>query len=361
MRLALVYHQCLGVGGLERYLLELARQLGARGHEVTLVTAQTDGAAEALGVPIHRIDLKGVPKWRWQAHFAAQAAALALPVDYTLGFGRTWRQDAHRAGGGCHAIYSRLLPWWKRWGRKNRLELQLERALYTNGQTPRFVVNATPIAAQLQRAYGVPADRFTVIHTPVDTQRFHPPVQPSPARERPVFLFVSSHHRRKGWPTLRQALAAVPHAEVWIAGRPLRATDRWLIRHAGLSDRVREWGHVDDLAPIYREANWFVHPTRYDACANTVLQALASGVPGIISTADGAHEFIRHGENGWLLQNPTDHTELASLMSHALTVGTEERQRLSAAARATVLPLTWDAHVTRWEELLATLKPSAGQ
>lgn len=358
MRLALVYHQCVGVGGLERYLLEFARRLTQRGHDVILVTACTDGAAEALGIPIHRIDLTGVPKWRLQEVFAERAAALSLPVDYTLGFGRTWKQDVHRAGGGCHARYSALLPWWKRWGRKNRLELRLERRLYTGGHTRRFVVNATPIARQLQDTYHVPPERITVIHTPVDTSRFHPPATPLSSRSRPVFLFVSSHHRRKGLPTLQQALAAVPEAELWIAGRPLKPAHRWQLRRLGISHRVRELGHVDDLAPVYREADWFVHPTLYDACANTVLQALASGLPGIISAADGAHEFIRHGENGWVLQRPTDMAELAGLMRHALRLSAEARQRLSAVARATALPLTWEAHLSRWEDVLQELRAS---
>ncbi len=356
MRLALVYHQCVGVGGLERYLLELARRLDVRGHELLLVTARTDDAVEALGLPCHTIDLTGVPKWQRQWVFAERVAALELPVDLTLGFGRTWKQDAQRAGGGCHACYARRLPWWRRWGRKSRLESRLERALYTGGQTRHFVVNAAPVGAQLRREYGVAADRISVIHTPVDTARFHPPATPKPHGGRPVFLFVSSHHRRKGLPVLLRALADVPEAEVWIAGKPLKLADRWRARRRGVSDRIRSLGQVDDLAPVYREADWFVHPTLYDACANTVLQSMASGLPGIISQADGAHEFIRHGENGWLLSDPTHAGELAALMRAALAVTLEERARLAAAARATVLPLTWDAHLTRWEALLERLR-----
>ena len=61
MRLVLVYHQIIGRGGLEKYLLSLARALSARGHDVRVVTACTDGAAEALGVGMTRVSVRGVP------------------------------------------------------------------------------------------------------------------------------------------------------------------------------------------------------------------------------------------------------------------------------------------------------------
>lgn len=356
MRLALVYHQMIGRGGLEGYLLALARALVARGHEVRLITARTDGEAERLGVRIDRIGLGGVPKWCRLAVFARRAAAVPVAADeVVLGFGRTWRQDLHRAGGGCHALYSGLLPWWRRLGLKNRVELALERRLYTGGETGHFVVNAAPVGEQLRAVYRVPADRITVIHTAVDTGRFCPEAAEEVAGAgdglRPVLLFVSSNHRRKGLPVLLRALSEVPGPELWVAGAPMSRADRRLAKLLGVVDRVREYGEVADLVPLYRRATWFVHPTRYDACANTVLQSMACGLPGLISTADGAAAFIRDGENGLLLTRPEDPEAVAAGLRHALAMTPGKRSALGRAARATVMPLTWDAHVAAWEML----------
>ena len=58
--MVLVYHQIIGRGGLEKYLLSLARALSQRGHDVRVVTACTDGAAEALGVGMTRVSVRGV-------------------------------------------------------------------------------------------------------------------------------------------------------------------------------------------------------------------------------------------------------------------------------------------------------------
>jgi glycosyltransferase involved in cell wall biosynthesis len=347
----------IGRGGLEGYLMSLARGLRDRGHEVRLVTARTDGVAEGLGVPITRIGLAGVPGWARLAVFARRAAAVPVaPDEVVLGFGRTWRQDVHRAGGGCHAIYTELLPWWRRWGMKNRIELALERRLYQGGETGRFVVNAAPVGDQLRRVYGVPANRITVIHTAVDTERFCPAPESEAssagaAGGRPVLLFVSSNHRRKGLPGLLRALKSVPGVELWVAGAPLSRRDRRLAAVAGVADSVRSMGEVSDLVPVYRQAAWFVHPTLYDACANTVLQSMACALPGLISTADGASEFIRDGENGWLLRHPDDPESLAAVLREALALPADQRAAMARAARATMLPLTWSAHLAAWETL----------
>ncbi len=347
MRIGLVYHQFVSTGGMEKYLLGLTRRLLERGHEVTVVTAKTDAVTEALPV-----------KWRQLRggalrDFSRQAAAVLpeLGVERVAGFGRTVAQDVHRAGGGCHALYSRLLPWYKRWRPKNRMELGLERELYTGGRTARFVVNAAPVALQLQAEYGVAAERFTVIHTAVDTAVFHPG-EAGPGNERPVFLYAGSNHRRKGLDALLAALAELPEADLWIAGEPLGARYRGMISRLSLGGRVRVLGAVDDMAALYRKADFFVHPTLYDACANTVLQSMASGLPGIISTADGAHEFIEDGGNGWLLRNPRDAGELHAKMKAVLALSASERAAVGAAARARVLPLTWEAHVGKWEAVL---------
>ena len=126
--------------------MELTARLCAAGHELHLVASEVEeGLERKFDAKIHHVPLvKGSSLLRmWQFERAASQMAGELPVDITIGFGRTTTHDLHRAGGGCHAIYSKLLPAWKRWSPKNRLELHLERELYTSGRTKRFVVNSS--------------------------------------------------------------------------------------------------------------------------------------------------------------------------------------------------------------------------
>lgn len=369
MRIGLIYEKFVQGGGLENYLFELATRLRARGHALEVVTSAISPETSGLDARFH---LLARPRWSATARlwrFAAETEGVRrqLAVDVTVGFGRTFAHDIHRAGGGCHRVYSALLPWHKRWGLKNQLELHLERELYQGNRTRWFVVNSHQVATQLATHYRVPQQRVRVIHTAVDTRRYRPLTtrerqqawrdlkeEAGPDREigrRPVFVFVSLSHGRKGLKALLQAWSGVD-AELWIAGAPL---GRWRrqVRRLGLQDRVIDWGRRSDLERLFGVADWFVHPTLYDACANAVLQSMACGLPGLISTCDGAIDHLEHGRNGLLITDPRDPGSVRAAINEALAMPKAVRDAMGKDARQTMQPLTWDKHVDEWDALLA--------
>lgn len=364
MKLALVCEKFTSRGGLERYVSELASRLAAR-HDVHVITSRTDARTAALPVMLHRVARlpSGLLNLFWFDR-ASAAVAARLGADSVLGFGRTTRQDLHRAGGGCHAVYSRTLPVWKRARLKNQAELFLERALYRGGGTRLFVFNSSAIARQAREVYGVAEERTAVIHTPVDSARFHPatPEQRAAARaalglppDGPVFLFASLEHRRKGLPALLEAWPRVP-AALLIAGAPLSAEHLARTRAPGLAGRVYYAGGGRGMETLCHAADFFVHPTLYDACANTVLQAMACGLVALVSERDGATDHIREGETGFVLRDPSNPDQIARSCAELLALSGEARRRIGAAARETVARLTWDSHTAAWEGMIARLK-----
>ncbi len=370
-RLALQHRQFGRGGGLERYLGGFALHLAEAGHDVQIVTSRLGPDA-----PTHRLltvwRIPELPIFRAARLLAfsrdARRLGAKLSPDLVLGFGSTAAQDIHRAGGGCHAVYSRTLPLHKRGSLINRADLLLEKRIYTGGLTRHFVVNATKVAQEIQLEYGVPTDRITVIHTPVDFETFHPLPDASPEDRaslkqklvpeadpnRPVFLFASLDHRRKGIEILLDVWPQV-NAELWVAGPPLAKSHQRTVHDRGLRDRIRELGPRPDLPDLFRAADWFVHPTRYDACANTVLQSLACGLPGIISTRDGASEFVDDGKNGFLLRDPESETEVLDRIHTALALSPVERRAMAEAAAQRAAALTWTAHLQKWDTLFQRL------
>ena len=369
MKLALIHYQFIRSGGLENYLIEFATRLSDAGHQIEVVAARIAPEVQAkLGAPVHRVPLVSGSKVLAMWQFARGAAGLAktLPVDVTIGFGRTYAHHLHRAGGGCHAIYSRLLPVWKRYEPKNLLELQLERRLYTSGETKGYVTNSARVAAQLQGLYKTPADRFRTIYTAVDTSVFRPAVDRAAQREficrkmqtdpgKPVLLFVSLSHRRKGLDALLAAMREID-ATLWIAGRPLGRWYETMIKTQGIAARIRAIPVTNSLIDLYQSADWFVHPTLYDACANTVLQSMACGLPGLISVQDGAVDHVCDGMNGLMLFHPQDVMELAARIKQALALSESERHAMGSSAQETMQALTWQRHLSEWEEQLAAVK-----
>ena len=364
MKLSLIYHQFVRRGGLENYLFEFTRHLLERGHEVELVGAQFSPEAERLGASIRRIKFVSWSSMLRLWKFDQEAASLAptLESDARIGFGRTTVQDLHRAGGGCHKVYSRLLPVHKRFRPKNLLELRLEEQLYTQGLTKYFVVNSQNVFRQIHDEYGVEEDRINVIHTAVDLGRFRPAETPGERQVvrraeggLPVFLFVSLDHKRKGLDRILQVWPEVD-ADLWILGAPLDGHSRRLIRERALGSRIHWIGRVSDAAPYYRSADFYLHPSLYDACANSSLQAMASALPSIISSADGASEFVSHGVSGFVLRSPEDAAELYRTVNQALRLSPRQRQAMGRKSREQMRPLTWQAHVEKWEALIHRIR-----
>jgi len=366
MKLALIHPQIIRSTAVETFIIEFAKRLAAAGHELTYITSLTTPEIGAAMPGRWELlpRLRGSATMRmWHFNRLAPRVVAEARVDLTIGFGRTCVQNIHRNGTGCHRLYGNLLPLWQRWSVKHLYELHLERRLYTGKETKQFVTSSARVAAQLQGIYGTDGDRFRILPPPVETQLFKPAENRSNVREllcrklqtdpaKPVLFFVSLSHRRRGLEPLLEAMQTID-ATLWIAGKSLSPALRQKINHLGIAARIRAVPVTSNLVELYQSADWFVHPTQYDAFSNTVLQSMACGTPGIVSVMDGAVDHVRNGENGFMLYHPQQATELAQRIQEALHLGETQRTAMSQAAHATVLPLTWERHMTEWAELLA--------
>jgi UDP-glucose:(heptosyl)LPS alpha-1,3-glucosyltransferase len=106
----------------------------------------------------------------------------------------------------------------------------------------------------------------------------------------------------------------------------------------GLYDEIIFAGSTDEPEKYYGAADLLVHPTFYDACSLTVLEALASGLPVITTPSNGASGMIRWGEEGRVIGNLRDEEELRMVIkyfiekgigAHALHQGREKLERYS--------------------------------
>ncbi len=327
MKLAIVRQRYNPYGGAERFVERALAALVAEGAEVSLITRSWEGAPRAgfqqvICDPAYSRLLGGRAA---RDRSFAQAAAVAMAeggYDITQSHERVPGCMVFRAGDGVHAawldhrarILSPLQRLAQQWAPYHRYVLGAEAAMFRHPALRAVICNSRMVADEVERYYGVPREKLRVIYNGIDSAVFHPGLADEfrhgtreslaiPAAA-PLLLYVGSGFERKGVPQLLRSFAAQTRRDAYLvvvgADRKLKAMAR-LAEGLGVADRVRFTGPVKDVRPYYGAADGFVLPTLYDPCPNAVLEALACGLPTVTSTTCGAQEWIRGGENGWVV------------------------------------------------------------
>jgi glycosyltransferase involved in cell wall biosynthesis len=202
----------------------------------------------------------------------------------------------------------------------------------------RILVPSDHLAERLAH-YGTPRAKVTVVPYAADTRRF----QPDPAKKHGAdctFLFAGGVTQRKGIKYLLEAWRRVrrPGWRLQLLGA--------LPRELGpLRDYLGEVEHLGsvahgEVAGRMAAADVFVFPSLFEGSAVVTYEALASGLPSIVTPAAGS--VIRDGVEGFLVQ-PRDVEGLAERMER---LGSDPRLReaMSSAARAKALEFGWSRY-----------------
>ncbi len=378
MKIAIIRQRYNPFGGAERFVERALGALAGEGAEVTLITRNWDGAPregfrQITCDPSYSRLLGGRAARDRSFAAAAQAEMARGGFDITQSHERIPGCMIFRAGDGVHAAWldhrARILGpvqrVTQRWSPYHRYVLAAERAMFAHPALRAVICNSQMVADEVVRYYGVSRDKLQVIYNGVDTDAFHLGLAGEHRlatrsaagipNDVPVLLFVGSGFERKGVPQLLRAAARMQRADARIvivgADRKLKAMQQ-LSEGLGLSRRVLFTGPLKDVRPWYGAADGFVLPTLYDPCPNAVLEALACGLPVVTSTTCGAQEWVRSGENGWVV-DAVDINALAGRLDDLAGLAGNASAR--AAARAVAEPLTLPAMADRLLALYRTL------
>jgi len=107
-----------------------------------------------------------------------------------------------------------------------------------------------------------------------------------------------------------------------------------------------------DALFFYAAADLYVGPSLEDSFGLPILEAMACGLPVIASANAGASELIRDGETGFILCNPRDHSELASLIRRIQAGDTLRLAMGAAASRYVMTNCSWDDNAEKTRQLL---------
>ena len=149
-----------------------------------------------------------------------------------------------------------------------------------------------------------------VIPNGVDTALFCPR-EGAPGRNGPLrLLTVGRLQEFKGIQYLLHAIkelrdGGAPGVDLRIVGDgPYRRRLDDMVRDLNIGDVVEftPWVDFADMPGVYREADLLVQPSLTEGMPNTVLEAMASGLPVIATDVPGSRDLVRNGENGLLVE-----------------------------------------------------------
>ncbi len=215
----------------------------------------------------------------------------------------------------------------------------------------RYVALSKELENYLLEKIGVPSDRVTQLYNGVDTVLFHPacgmreslPIAGFAPADAFVIGTVGRMQSEKDQLTLARAFVALmqmaPGSErqlrlVMIGDGPLRAAAADLLKKAGLSDVIWLPGDRNDVAEIMRGLDLFVLPSLAEGISNTILEAMASGLPVVATSVGGNPELVMHGQTGTLVP-PSDPNKMA-LAIHDYVLNPEKGKLQGSAARMRV-------------------------
>jgi len=107
-----------------------------------------------------------------------------------------------------------------------------------------------------------------------------------------------------------------------------------------ISDKVIFIGQSCEMIKYYASCDIFVLPTSYEPFGLVITEAMASGLPVIVSQLAGAAELIHNMENGLLLTDYRNPNEIAFLILQLMD--SNKRRKLGLMARKRVEEFTWE-------------------
>lgn len=310
MRIAFVVPSLGVLEGQGTVNLELLRAVAGAGHEVDVFTSLVpDEVASLSGVRLHM--LPRFPRWQFGTQLAMLAATSARlrRRNYDLlhaDAGMTLRRADVLV---CHTVtahwYDLPREIWREPGARGanqalatRFKARLELRQFRQA---RVVLANSRATAEDLASRGVDARKIELLEVGVDHAHFRPPSADERTVARAAFdlrhddfvvAFIGAHGPRKGLPVALDALAVAAPGEVLVVAGEHRggelvasATERGL--------PVRMPGKVSDVREVFWSADVLVYPSRYDAFGMAVLEAMACGLPVVVSADAGSHEIVR--------------------------------------------------------------------
>jgi glycosyltransferase involved in cell wall biosynthesis len=216
------------------------------------------------------------------------------------------------------------------------------------------ILTVSDLARESYIDAGVPSEQVTAVPMGMDLSAFTPPDDTKNDLSGALtFLFAGHAGRRKGVDVLLAASERLTNEggshRLQFAG----SVEVGLFEDTDAQVECLGYLSTPELAEAFRQADVLVLPSRHDSFGRVVVEAMASGLPVIVSEHVGAKELVTEGETGWMV--PAEDVEaLATRMKWCIkNHGKVRNMSLTAIERAQ--DYSWAAYRKRVVDVIATV------
>jgi sugar transferase (PEP-CTERM/EpsH1 system associated) len=329
----------LGIGGLENGLVNLinATPVDRYRHAIVCLAGYTDFAERITRKDTSIYDLQKSPGKDpgYYVRLFKLLRKLRPDIVHTRNIGTLECQFIAAAAGVKHKVHGE--HGWEVGDllgrqRKHVLLRRLSRVVIS-----RYITVSRHMMDWLENVIQIPADRITQIYNGIDAGRFQPR-QRSEGAGSFVVGTVGRLDPIKDQKTLLRAFAALLSTEsnseadirlVIVGSGAMRQELEELTAALGLTSQVDLAGASDNVAALLKTFDLFVLPSLSEGISNTILEAMSSGLPAVVTNVGGNPELVVNGVTGTLFE-PGDINALAGLMRASLEQPESRRQQGSA-------------------------------
>lgn len=169
-----------------------------------------------------------------------------------------------------------------------------------------YFVPITPDIGRHLEEGGIAKSRIRHINNFAETEEVVTPLNRSDydiPEDAPLLLGLGRLHTAKAFDTLIKVVSRMDGVYLWIAGEgPMREELEQLITDLGVGSRVKLLGWRSDRAALFQASDICVFSSRYEPFGTVFVQSWAQETPLVTTTADGPKQFVRHEEDGLIVE-----------------------------------------------------------
>jgi len=336
MKLAFVLFKYFPYGGLERDFLRIAKECQSRGHDISVYSFIWQGDIPE-GFNVNLIPVKGISNHQRINDFSEKLSQLLLKesFDLVVGFNKMKDLDLYYAADPCYEAkvreqHGKLY----RLGKRYKVFQAMEESVFAPDKNVELLFISDIQMENFKKIYHTPAERFHSLPPGVDRSRIRPD-NADAIRERvrktldlkeddKLLLMIGTGYKRKGVDRAMEALASLPEplrskTFLLVAGEDKLKKYMALATRLGIENQVHLPGARDDVPELLLASDLFMHPARHENTGTVLLEAIAAGIPQLISGVCGYAFHIEKADAGKVLSEPFQQTEFNQKLLEMLT------------------------------------------